>query len=188
MKVGIMGGTFDPIHHGHLRAAEHAQAAAGLDAVLFVPAHVPPHRAEPAAAPHHRFAMVALATQGQASFAPCDIELRRDGPSFTVDTVRALQGARPGDTFTVILGSDAWSEVGSWREWPALRTMVSFVVVPRPGLEVTAIPGVTPAVSAPTGLAIASRDLRRALREGAAVADMVPGPVSEYIAKVGLYL
>jgi nicotinate-nucleotide adenylyltransferase len=93
--MGLLGGTFDPIHLGHLRAAENAREALGLDEVAFVPAHVPPHRPVPAASALDRYAMVALATASRREFVPSDMEIVREGPSYTVETVAALKQRTP---------------------------------------------------------------------------------------------
>jgi len=108
-----MGGTFDPIHFGHLRAAEAAREALGLDRVLFVPAHVPPHRRGPLSAPRDRFAMVSLATAMNPAFVPSDVELRRDGPSYTVETLRQVAQELPGASLVLIVGADTYPEMST---------------------------------------------------------------------------
>ena len=121
-RVGLLGGTFDPVHQGHMAAAEAARRALSLDRVLFVPSHQPPHRpAEPRASAFHRFAMVSLAVASRDEFAASDRELRRPGPSFTADTLRELHasGTDPRQIFFII-GTDAFAEIASWRDYPAL--------------------------------------------------------------------
>lgn len=186
MRVGILGGTFDPIHLGHLRAAENAREALGLDRVLLVPASVPPHRPEPASSALDRFAMVALAASGHPAFAPCDLELRRQGPSFTVDTLAALRESSPDDALVLIVGSDTYPEMAAWRERERLLGMCTLAVVDRPGEEPPALaPGVR-RVEAP-GLPVSASDVRRRVREGRSVRYLVPDGVADYLGKRGLY-
>jgi nicotinate-nucleotide adenylyltransferase len=134
-RVGLLGGTFDPVHQGHMAAAEAARRALSLDRVLFVPSHQPPHRpAEPRASAFHRFAMVSLAVASRDEFAASDLELRRPGPSYTADTLRELHasGVDPRQIFFII-GTDAFAEIASWRDYPALLDLAHFVVIARPG-------------------------------------------------------
>jgi len=134
-RIGLLGGTFDPVHHGHLDAADAAHAALRLDEVLFIPSHVPPHRpAQPHASVFHRFAMLALAVQGRPYVRLSDTELAREGPSFTVDTLRRLHefGLKPLQLF-FILGADAFAEIATWRAFPAVLDAANFVVIARPG-------------------------------------------------------
>jgi nicotinate-nucleotide adenylyltransferase len=187
VKVGLMGGTFDPIHLGHLRAAENAREALGLDAVSFVPSSEPPHRPAPVANGRDRYAMAALATAGHPGFAVSDVELRREGPSFTVDTLRIWAEARPGDEIVLLLGSDAFAELGSWREVDAVLALCRVAVVARPG----DVPRPGPSkgelrVDGP-GLELSSSDVRRRVAEGRSVRYMVPDGVADYIHKQGLY-
>lgn len=187
-----MGGTFDPIHLGHLRAAESARESLGLDEVTFVPAGIPPHRPEPASAPLDRFAMVSLATAGHPSFVASDVELRREGVSYTVDTVAEVLAARPGAEVFVIVGTDTFPEMATWKEPERLFALCSVAVVPRPANG--GDPPDTPAGFAPRvtrvegpGLPISATSIRRLVREGKSVRYMVPEAVADYIAKRGLY-
>jgi nicotinate-nucleotide adenylyltransferase len=134
-RIGLLGGTFDPVHYGHLDAADAARAALRLDEVLVIPSHVPPHRpAQPHASVFHRFAMLALAVQGRPYVRLSDTELAREGPSFTVDTLRRLHesGLRPLQLF-FILGADAFAEIATWRAFPAVLDAANFAVIARPG-------------------------------------------------------
>src|SRR3989442_8783637 len=140
MKIGLMGGTFDPIHLGHLRAAENAREALGLDRVAFLPSGAPPHRAGPLSSALDRFAMVCLATAAHPHFLAWDTEVRRPGPSYTVDTVKALLDERPGDAFVMIVGSDTYPEMATWREPERLFGLCAVAVVDRPGEEGTVEP------------------------------------------------
>ncbi len=137
-RTGVLGGTFDPVHEGHIAAAEAARRALALDQVLFVPSHRPPHRAaQPRASAFHRFAMVSLATERHPRFLASDIELERTGPSYTADTLRRLHEAGYGASqLFFILGTDAFAEIATWRDYPAVLDLAHFVVVARPGQAV----------------------------------------------------
>jgi nicotinate-nucleotide adenylyltransferase len=134
MRLGILGGAFDPVHRGHLDAAAAALEALSLDQVLFVPTHVPPHRGTLRASSFHRFAMVALAIQGRPAFALSDLELSHPGPSYTAVTLRRLhaEGLSPLQLF-FITGVDAFAEIATWHDYPAVLDAGHFVVVSRPG-------------------------------------------------------
>jgi nicotinate-nucleotide adenylyltransferase len=191
MRIGFMGGTFDPIHLGHLRAAENAREGLGLDQVAFVPARVPPHRDRPPANALDRFAMVALATAGHPHFVPSDLELQREGPSYTVDTLAALRAGRPDDAFVVIVGSDTFPEMRTWKESERLFALCAVAVVGRPGEggeEAPPLPEVrgVERVGGP-GLPISSSAIRERVRRGLSVRYLVPDAVADYIAKRGLY-
>jgi len=187
-----MGGTFDPIHLGHLRAAETAREVLRLDRVTFVPAGVPPHREAPVSPALDRYAMVCLATAGHAHFVPSDFEVRREGKSFTVDTVIALLAEAPADTITVIVGSDTFPEMPTWREPARLFSLAEIAVVDRPGEDEAPTPAVPPGargvhrVKGP-GLAVSATSVRERVRRGESVRYLVPEPVADYIAKRGLY-
>ena len=145
-RLGVLGGTFDPIHVGHLDAADAARRALRLDEVRLIPSHDPPHRpTEPHASGFHRFALVALAIQGHGAYRASEMELTREGHSFTADTLRALHtdGWRPSQLF-FILGADAFAEIATWREFPAVLDAAHFVVIARPGTTLDAAIARTP--------------------------------------------
>jgi len=190
LKVGILGGMFDPIHLGHLRAAEIARDGLGLDEVLFVPAGLPPHRKPPAAGPLDRFAMVALGTSARRAFVPSDLELRREGPSYTVETVAAVRESRPRAEVVLIVGSDNLPMIPQWRDPERLLDLCTLAVVERPG------PARAEAEGVPRGrlrrlqgdaLPIASRDVRETIRRGGSARALLPEGVADYIEKRGLY-
>jgi nicotinate-nucleotide adenylyltransferase len=184
-----MGGTFDPIHLGHLRAAESAREALGLASVLLVPCRVPPHRSQAESSAFDRFAMVALAAAAHPAFEASDCELLRDGPSFTVDTVEWLRAQQPAVELVVIVGSDTFPEMQTWKDPERLFALCSVAVVSRPGCapgpraeqaaRVTRVAG--------PGLPISASDIRQRVREGLSVRYLVPDGVAEHIAKRGLY-
>jgi len=190
VKLGLLGGMFDPIHLGHLRAAEIVRESLGLDEVIFVPAGVPPHRGRPAAAGLDRYAMVALATSVQRAFVPSDVELAREGPSYTVETVAQLRARHPEAEVFLIVGSDNLPMIAEWREPERLLEMCTVAVVERPGSAPAPAGKVPPArlrrVEGTT-LPIASRDLRERIRAGRSVRHLVPDGVADYIEKRGLY-
>lgn len=189
MKTGILGGTFDPIHLGHLRAAESAREALQLDKVVFVPARVPPHRRDAVSPSLDRFAMVALATSGHPAFSASDIELRREGPSYTVDTVGEWLEHNPDDSVVVIVGSDTFPDMATWRDPEKLFALCRVAVVNRPGEERGELAGAPPGTErvAGPGLPISATLVRRRAAAGQSVRYLVPDGVAEYIAKRGLY-
>ena len=188
MKLGVLGGMFDPIHYGHLRAAENAREALGLDRVAFVPAAVPPHRAAPHAPAADRYAMTVLGTASHPAFSAWDGELRREGPSYTVDTLQALLDENPGAALTLIVGADNLALLPQWKDPQRLFSLCTVAVVGRPGE--TAGPPPDPArfvAVEGSDLPIASRALRERVREGRSVRYLVPEAVAGYIEKRGLY-
>jgi nicotinate-nucleotide adenylyltransferase len=133
-RIGLLGGTFDPIHVGHLAVADAACAALTLDQVLLLPSLVPPHRPQPLASAYHRFAMTALAIPDRDRFMASDLELASPGPSYTSATLGRLHalGYEPWQLF-FIAGADAFAEIATWRDYPRLLQQASFVVVNRAG-------------------------------------------------------
>jgi nicotinate-nucleotide adenylyltransferase len=186
-RLGVFGGTFDPIHLGHLRAAENAREALGLAEVVFVPAGCPPHRPRPSASAFDRHAMVALATASHPAFSASDVEVGRDGPSYTVDTLEALQAGRPGVELFLIVGSDTYPEVAGWRAADRIRALCTLAVVRRPGEDPgpAAEPGVAFVPAA--GLPISASQIREGVREGRSIRYLVADGVADYIAKQRLY-
>ncbi|MFN2446351.1 MAG: nicotinate-nucleotide adenylyltransferase [Vicinamibacterales bacterium] len=208
-RVGLIGGTFDPIHIGHLAAAAEAMRALSLSAVRFLPSRLPPHRTEaPAASAYHRFAMVALALAERASWAVSDAELLRDGPSFTYDTLLAAhaEGWLPSQIF-FIAGADAFAEIDTWSRYPAVLDAAHFVVVARPGTAVGSLAARLPslaarmmrphdaaALSSPHVIlveaetpAVSSTEIRRRAAAGLPIRDMVPEGVAAHIERHHLY-
>jgi nicotinate-nucleotide adenylyltransferase len=148
-RIGILGGTLDPIHCGHLAAAIAARDAFDLSEVLLLPSRIPPHRPiQPLASAFHRFAMAALAVSGVPRLLASDDELRLDGPSYTADTLdRAhARGQTPSQIF-FITGADAFADIATWRRYPGVLDLANFVVVSRPGHGVDALPSSLPALA-----------------------------------------
>jgi nicotinate-nucleotide adenylyltransferase len=133
-RVGVMGGGFNPIHFGHLRAAEEMAEGFGLDPVVFVPTAIPPHKGGLSMAPFpHRFEMVKLSIEGRPGFVASDLEARLPGPSYTVNTLKALgRELEPGSELFFLIGFDSFGKVGSWHKFPELFELASFVVNVRP--------------------------------------------------------
>ena len=186
MKTGILGGTFDPIHLGHLAAARAAMDCAHLDRVLLVPTGVPPHRPPTVADADDRLEMCRLAVAGEKRFEVSDLELRRPGPSYTVDTLRELHRSYPGEELFLVLGWDAARLLETWHEPAEVRRLARVVVVTRPG---SGAPATTTEIlcERPTPN-ISGSELRRAIARGDDVSDRLPGAVAAYIAQRGLYM
>ena len=198
-RIGLLGGTFDPIHVGHLDAAEAARGALALDEILVIPAHDPPHRSgEPHASAFHRFAMVCLAIEDRPGYRACDIELRRHGPSYTALTLRDLHAASwQAAQLYVIVGADAFAEIATWYEYPAILESCHFAVVGRPGMSLEAAVARTPDLRGRVGdsihlveaatAAVSSTDIRARLFAGQPVTGLVPPAVARHIAAHHLY-
>lgn len=196
MRVGVLGGTFDPIHCAHLRIAEEARERLELDRVLFVPAAHQPLKPRPAAAARDRLEMVRLAVASNPAFEALDLEIERPGPSYTVDTLRALAARLPGARLWFIVGGDALPELDRWREPGALVELAGFAVVPRPGQADPLRARVPASLRGPGSewvevpcprLDISATDIRRRVAEGRSIRYLVPDAVLEYVEKRRLY-
>ncbi len=198
-KIGIMGGTFDPIHYGHLVAAQGALWAYDLDEVIFVPSGRPPHKEQHrVTSPWDRYLMTLLATVSNHRFTVSPVEVERPGPSFTVDTVRHFQQERgPECDLFFITGADAIMEIPSWRNTEGLLEMCHFIAASRPGYSEELFMAFVESrpenqkkrihrLEVPA-LAISSSDLRRRVREGEPIKYLLPESVEGYIFKLGLY-
>lgn len=196
-RIGIFGGTFDPIHNGHLAIAEEARWALGLARLYMVPAARQPLKDSlPGASADQRYEMVRLACINNPAFLPCDLELRRPAPSYTIDTIRTFheQLGATSELFFV-LGADALTEIGRWRETAAILSLARIIAVARPGTTLdpaaleAEVPGFAERTIILTGpaLEISSSDLRRRLAEGRPVRYQLPEQVWAYIQQQGLY-
>jgi len=137
-RIALYGGTFDPVHDGHVAVASELLKLFALDEVLFIPAHVAPHKRRnvPPASPWHRYAMLALATQHEARFRVSTVELDEPEKPYTVETLARLKAATPDAHFLFVMGADSWEEITTWREWEGLLSMTAHVVVTRPSYEI----------------------------------------------------
>ena len=213
-RIGLLGGTLDPIHVGHVETAKAAQRALGLDHLYVLPSNVPPHRTElPVASGYHRFAMTALAINGLDGLEASDMELRAPGPSYTAETLtrfRARGDARDAQIF-FITGADAFAEIETWYRYPEVLDLANFAVVSRPGFPVERLRDLLPSLTArmirveePRFAGRDSRvasiflinaatpdasstEVRRRLAAGESVAGMIPDAVERHIRQHRLY-
>jgi len=210
-RTAVFGGSFNPIHFGHLLLADDLLEILTLDRVLFVPAKHPPHK-DPTrlAPPEDRLAMVRLATEGHRGFEVSDMELARPGPSFTVDTLAAL--AQPGQTLFLVVGSETFLDLLSWRAARRVAQLARLVIVPRVGspfdteseiaqkvlrelgveggfttVDGGRVPERGVIVSRAASMPISASELRRRVREGRSLAFRLPPAVADYIRARGLY-
>ncbi|MFI5234519.1 MAG: nicotinate-nucleotide adenylyltransferase [Gemmatimonadales bacterium] len=185
--VGLLGGSFDPVHLGHLIVARVALERLGLARVRFVPAREQPFkRDQHSAAAVDRAEMLRLAIAGEPDFEVETLELERPGPSYTVDTLRALAAREPGRRFILLLGADAARDIGQWREAAAIPELARVAVLSRPGSAGPVSPLITDTVSVPA-IDISSTEVRRRTAAGLTIRYWVPDAVAEYIAARGLY-
>ena len=197
MKIGICGGTFDPIHMGHLLIAEAAREQLSLDAIRFIPNGNPPHKRDAVIAPAiHRMEMVRLAVEDNPYFIADDREIRGD-VAYAVDTLSQLKSENPGDTFVYIIGGDTLPELPTWRRFAELFRLCRFAVYPREGFTREDIEGEAGRLHDLYGLRydllagprfdLSSTDLRERIENGASLRYLLPMSVARYIEKHGLY-
>ncbi len=213
MKIGIFGGTFDPIHWGHLRSAEEVGETYRLDRVYFVPASMPPHKRGQTMTPaRDRLRMVRLAVAGNPRFAVSTMELARPGLSYSIDTVREFAGKlKQGDSLFFIIGLDAFREIGTWKDYQGIFRLCNFIVTSRPGSkENDPLKGTGVAVKKHfcydfkrrhyrhwsgtriyfielTDIAISASEIRALVRQGKSIRYLGPSSVQKYIQRRGLY-
>lgn len=205
LAIGMFGGTFDPVHNAHLQLAHAALAALPVAEIRLIPAARPPHREPPQASDRHRLAMLQAALQGEEKLRADDRELQRQGPSWTVDTLRSLRADYGAErSLILLLGSDALASLAGWREWQCLPELAHLVVFSRPGHALTAPAGLAvtrlhraeqlldapaggllPLVHAETPLSATA--VRAALRAGKLPSDWLPAEVLAYIETHSLY-
>lgn len=189
-RIGLFGGSFDPVHAAHLALARTALAALPLDEVRWVPAGQPWQKTRALTPAVHREAMLRLALEGEPRFVLDRIELERAGPSYTLETVRQLQAREPGATWFLLIGADQYAGLHTWRDWPALLDSVVLAVAARPG----PLPPVAPEVlrrphrTVPLPMMdLSATEIRRRVAAGEDLAELVPPAVARYIAREGLY-
>ena len=187
MRIGLFGGTFNPIHRGHLLLAEGAIRTLNLDEVWWIPAHLPPHKeVEGKISAQGRARMVELAIQGNPKFCLCRVELERPPPSYTIETVRMLQKQQPNAEWFFLIGSDTAQELPTWREIQELMQRVQFISIPRLGQQGQALPQGVREIPVQT-LDLSSSQVREKIRRGESVSEILPPPVLDYIRQRGLY-
>lgn len=194
MRIGLFGGTFDPVHIGHLILAEACREACSLDKVQFIVAGEPPHKGRPRTAARHRLEMVELAIAGNSAFEASEIELARPGPHYSFETLEQIAAQRPGDELFFLIGADSLADLPGWRRPERICELASLVVVNRPG---TAHETITtfqpPAGSKPfhhvtmPDVGIASRVIRKKKGDGQSIRYLVPRAVEMYLTQHGLY-
>jgi nicotinate-nucleotide adenylyltransferase len=207
-RIGILGGTFDPIHCGHIDLGHAAGQALGLTSLFVITSNIPPHRPQPVASGYHRFAMTTMAVAGVEEWRASDFELQAGAQSFTIDTLVRFhaEGYQPSELFFVV-GTDAFLDIESWKDYPVLLDQAHFVVVSRPGFPVDVLAGRLPSlarrmrrapfesatdgpsiflIEAPTTDA-SSTAIRHRLAAGESIAGLVPPPVQRHIEQHGLY-
>lgn len=192
MRIGILGGTFNPIHYGHLLVAAEVREKFDLEKVIFVPSACPPHKNHPhIAPPQDRYQMTVLATQSNPFFSVSNLELERSGKSYSIETVKELLNIYGKDTeLYFITGTDAILEIYTWKDREELLKLCQFVVVTRPGFDARKIERKIlkqiHLIEIP-GLDISSTDIRRRIKEKKSIKYLLPEKVEEYIDEHGLY-
>ncbi|WP_338751499.1 nicotinate-nucleotide adenylyltransferase [Janibacter alittae] len=188
--MGVMGGTFDPIHHGHLVAASEVQARFDLDEVVFVPTGKPWQKAHSAvSSAEHRYLMTVVATASNPRFTVSRVDIDRGGPTYTIDTLRDLHAQRPDDELFFITGADALAQILSWKDIEELWELGHFIGVTRPGyhLSESGLPQDRVTLQEVPAMAISSTDCRARVADGEPVWYLVPDGVVQYISKYQLY-
>jgi nicotinate-nucleotide adenylyltransferase len=213
MTLGVLGGTFDPIHNGHRAAASAAQQHLNLDSMVLVPSRIPPHRQDPVgASAEQRYEMASLAAAERPGWSASRLEIDREGPSYTYDTLVELRRSSPSTQLFFILGADAFAEIATWFRFPVVLDLANFVVVSRPGITLDSLRERVPSAfehhrpSSPCALRdlgseetrvilvesntpdISSTDIRRRVRAGLPLSGLVPETVAEYIRAHRLYV
>jgi nicotinate-nucleotide adenylyltransferase len=188
MRLGVMGGTFDPIHHGHLVAASEVQALFGLDEVVFVPTGQPWHK-DGVSPAEHRYLMTVIATASNPRFTVSRVDIDRPGVTYTIDTLRDLRAQRPKDELFFITGADALAEILSWKNADELFGLAHFIGVTRPGhhLADPGLPANGVTLQEVPAMAISSTDCRERVGRAEPIWYLVPDGVVQYINKHHLY-
>ena len=187
MKIGILGGTFNPVHIGHLILAEEAREKLGLEKVIFVPANLPPHKDDKnIAKPEHRLKMLKLAIKGNKYFSVSDLEIKRLGRSYTIDTIREFKEKYSQDELYFIIGSDLLKYLDAWKDLAQITQMVKFVAATRPGYPLEQIPSYIKTLGI-RAVDISGFEVRECVKEGKSFRYLVPEAVFNYINKIKLY-
>jgi nicotinate-nucleotide adenylyltransferase len=206
MNLGIFGGTFNPIHYGHLRVAEEVRYGYGLDRIIFIPSGSPSLKTSEVACAERRYRMTCMAVESNPAFSVSDVEMGFASKSYTINTVEKLAGLYPDDKLHLIMGVDVFLDLPAWREPERLVSLIDFIVMTRPGFaleELKSSPfvdsvapdgsyrlkgGRTACAARVTACDIASTNIRRLIREGRSIKYLLPEAVENYIASEALYL
>jgi nicotinate-nucleotide adenylyltransferase len=187
MKIGILGGTFNPIHYGHLILGEQVLGQLKLDRVIFIPTYMPPHKSnKDLIAATHRLKMIELAANGNPHFAVSDIEIKRKGKSYTVDTLREIKRQNPSADLFFICGSDLVNEIPTWKNVDVIHSLAKFVLAKRPGFG-KRLSGRSFLKIHVAQVDISSSLIRGLVRQGRSIRYLTPGRVVAYIEKHRLY-
>jgi nicotinate-nucleotide adenylyltransferase len=208
-RIGLFGGTFDPIHLAHLRSAQEVHEAFQLNRVIFIVAATPPHKLDrPIISTRHRWNMVKVAIAGNPNFALSDVEIRREGTSYSIETISYYhRHLKEGERLFFIVGADAFLEIETWKDYPRLFTVCDFIVISRPDFDPLQAPvlasegfkkvdrgdrflhpsGHSLYLFRVTPIGISSTGIRKAVKEGRSISYLVPKEVGEYIAREDLY-
>lgn len=190
MRIGILGGSFDPIHKGHLALAQESEKQFHLDKILFIPVRQPPHKIhtkEVVATPEERSRMIELAIQDRPSWGLSKIELQRPGVSYTVDTLRELRKIYPKDEFFFMVGADAYLDLKNWKDPEEIMKLSEWIVAPRPGAKLPAKLPPRFHLLKMELVAISASETRKKMREKNQTRDLIPANVQAYIDKRGIY-
>jgi nicotinate-nucleotide adenylyltransferase len=208
-RIGLFGGTFDPVHVGHLRCAQEVGEAFHLNQVIFILAATPPHKSDRSIiSTRHRWNMLTLAIAGHPTFALSDVEIRREGTSYSIETISYYhRNLTEGERLFFIVGADSFCEIDTWKDYPQLFTLCDFIVISRPNFDPRRAPVLTSEgfieedggthflhpsgrslyLLSVTPIGIASTDIRKAVKAGNSFTYLVPPEVETYIMKEGLY-
>jgi len=187
MKIGILGGTFNPIHIGHLILAEEAREKLGLDEVIFVPAYLPPHKDNgDIASAIDRFKMAKLAIKGNRHFCVSDIEIKRSGRSYTIDTIKEFKNRYPDEELYFIIGSDLLNYLEGWKDLGEILKIVKFITATRPGYPLEKIPSYISTLGI-RAVDISGFEIRDCVKQNKSFRYLVPDAVYKYILKKKLY-
>lgn len=187
MRIGILGGTFNPIHIGHLILAEEARQILRLDKVVFVPCYSPPHKSSKGLIEaRHRLQMVKMTTAPHPSFEVSDIEIKAGGKSYTHETIQKLKEVFPGGRLFLIVGSDAIEELPNWKNFKKILELARIIIAQRPEFPVDSKPVWARIIRIPR-VAISSSDIRQRIKKGSSIRYLVPEAVERYIQKNKLY-
>ena len=187
MKVGILGGTFNPIHLGHLILAEEVRQKIGLSKVIFAPTNLPPHKDNGDIIPAcHRLKMLKLAIKGNPYFSVYDIEIKRGGRSYTIDTIKEFNNIYSGEELYFIIGSDLIKYLNEWKDLKEITALVKFIVATRPGYSLDNLPAYIKTIDI-RAVDISAFEIRQCIKLNRSFRYLVPDPVRYYILKKGLY-